>query len=235
MFFEGPNTPRADEYRQNYPQALKEKLFIPRDKEGAPNYEAIKTARDITERLSGHTWFVSAALHGSQLQGYSDESSDTDMAIFYDSTHLQSKDEDPVKLILGESAKLRKEGRNSEVTIYDLSPASIDRLIEEYVGFRLPWDATPNGLGKLCFPATTPQILDYRKAVGEKMRALPEEKREKLLSSIVDELMYWEKSRAGKVKERIPDVKDLTRKARSEIRDERRERWESRVHEIFGI
>lgn len=84
-------------YEENYQRHLKERIAIPRDRHGNPNWEVFPVAEALENNLEQYPWFGCLLINGSAMGGYYkrepregiesrkyDEPSDIDFIIFYD-------------------------------------------------------------------------------------------------------------------------------------------------------
>jgi hypothetical protein len=87
--------PEGEDYKAKYPNTLRQKLFIPRDREGNVNSELFEVVRMLESTLEGYPGFVGVAPMGSALFGYANmpgapergsKPNDIDVAFFFDSS-----------------------------------------------------------------------------------------------------------------------------------------------------
>lgn len=228
-------TEKAARYKEKYPEASKRRLHIPRDKEGEPNPEVFEVARTLEKKLAEYPFFIGLAPYGSRMKGYSSESSDVDIVIFYDSSKTPEEDWqevfDDFKQNADQTAAPLAAKAEQEINFnyHDLSP----RRIKQYLVTANPSEYLATmALGDFCEIAVGPKVEEYRKSIGDELKKQPEEKRKQAIEGIVAMLMAREKTKMeGSVSRRIPEVVGQEQ----EILEAREKLWQERVEKVLGL
>ncbi len=228
---QAPKTPRGDEYRQRALKSREGKLYNPRNIEGEPNWEMFEVAKRLESALGKYSWFIGLTLYGSKMMGYSNEKSDTDIGIFYDS------DETPPGQVLKDIAKERAdlgldEARSGfdtllshEMKIYDLSLGRMKYLIrgEDGLGYMT--------FSLFCGPAIGQRVQEYRKMLGEEIKKLPDEKRKQFIRELGGMLSSLDRaSYSTREKRKLPVSSQFP-----EIVKPRLDLWERRALKVLGL
>ena len=216
-----------ESYRKEYPKSAESKFAIPRNKDGEPNPEVFKITKDFVEKLSKYPSFIGAAPYGSKMRGYSNEDSDTDIAIFTQPpTDSNSTDQH------AEQYELRRDALEAtyahggpdaiHIQYYDLDENAIKHSIANHNFY-------PGRMALASFfgVVSGPKIDEYRKLIAELVNALPEDKRDKFIKDMILMALSLENSRKSTVEERITETKEAP------METLRKPVWEKRIHDIL--
>lgn len=216
---------------------FKKKLYLARSAEGESNKEHLELLREFASEMGEYPEFVGLAPKGSVVKGYSNEISDIDVTILFDSGKLRENNIDRDKdeeEFLGETETLRKYKTEGIQFFFldlnfELNTESFDIQAEDaensmgYFFKKTLVELTKITLGD--------DVENYREVYKEKLNTIKEEhKREKIKQMVVKLLLNEDKIGMTKLVQRHPELEGH----RQEILDSRRELWEKRYDKIWG-
>lgn len=200
-------------------ESFEKKLYIPRNIEGKPNTEALGVIREIDEKFKDNPAFVGVVPKGSVVHGYSNEKSDVDMLILYDSSKGGIVDGIRNKFALEFIDK------NIHAMYSDVNPEDILRNFDHS---NSDWIARL--LADMTQMVTGDKIDFYRNLFAKKLNEIPSENQEKIKSRVLKLLMDKEKYSMEKATKRVPELEGK----KEELIAARRKLWEDRFEQVWS-
>lgn len=258
MIFEGPSRMRGEKAKEFIGRA-KEKRVNPRDLEGTPQAEKdIAVLRELDKKFS-KLWkksgYVGLSYRGSSSRGYSKPGmfllrlniSDLDVGVIVDPTDiLNGEAHDLVGERMIEIAHetfrnrgfgkkpinfLRRsfalEQKDEHGNVVPLSQRLLHALED-------PMGSIGMALAFFAEDMIGPRVAEYRGAIVRAMAELPKETYEKLLATITDTQMTFEREKLDTLKERFPE-EFQTKEQIDDYFKARHDLWKKRVYTIYKI
>ncbi len=207
----------SEEYRSKYSERRNRKLLNPRDRDGQPNEEMFAVVRELKETLKGDPTFIGVTPYGSRIKGYNRESSDMDVAVFYDST-LSAGDDIHIDALRAEQALHPK----LLISFHDINVPRMQRRIQE----GSLWD-----VAVFLLPSAGPQVEKYRGALREIVAAMPVEQQTQFVSDVTELLVQMDTAEQTKRFLRIQPHMQAERAALGA----RTKMWSEHVELLLGL
>ncbi len=220
------------QYREEFPERAAHKLFMPFNKDGKLNDKLPDVARSLEEELSKYDAYVGLMYRGSMALGYSQDGSDADFVVMYDTS-------DPTAYTNLFEAVRRlhhsKPDRVHEVQIFtaDVNPKSIAAMVKGNSDVKRSYGSA--NLAALCGIARGTKIKAHRDSVRELLGDLSREKRQEIAELAGKDLADWEVAHTGRIEERMPELKRNPQWGREAFYNDRKALWTKRVEHIIGV
>src|SRR3989344_97232 len=237
---EVPGGPKA-EYKERYPELLKDHLFLPRNFRGEPNREMFDFVDKLEKRLRKYTWFVGITINGSSMKGYNTLYSDVDTFLFVDADLFAgSSPGKPMDRILDEEKERliqeRKPERDiaNDVSFVDIevSPKIMQTDVDQMDSKKY---MSTFGAWNLFYPGKGPRIQDYRKRLKTMINACEDPQR--LTSHIAEKLEAIDMGKIDTARKRVrgitPRFDDNSAGDWEGISKAREEMWNKRIRGIL--
>ena len=176
-------------------KSFETKLYNPRDIGGEPNTEEIKDIRYLENKLSQIPEFVSLSIHGSTVKGYSNETSDVDITILFDSNGIKYNSKEYWQI----QERLSKIAQETKSEVWDRKKEKGQRPknfqfryvdIGSDVVENEPMSKNRYKKLALLFSLSTGKKIDgYRKYWVDRMNKLPTNEKETWISGIINVLI----------------------------------------------
>lgn len=253
-----PATPRDEDYQRKFLDAASKKLAIPRDKDGAPDWEGFEIAKGLETVFSGYDGFVAVTRRGSGMHGYRQDTfpySDRDYGIIFDPTTNPKQN-------LGFAIRTRGRFLLSELS--RLLTKNIINIPQTFAGY-LPFkNADPEvlkqlltnkitsarcnnvlvtgvdlyiGLAFLAEHGRGAHLDEYRNYAQKIFASMDISERDSIRRTLVAILASWADMRTEKIHARMPlafEEVGYSTGATTYV-DSQAELWEKRLKKIYGL
>lgn len=230
---EGPKTPRGEQYRERYPDQVETKLFIARDKNGAPNETLFREGRLLDSRMAKYPWYVGVVPNGSGMKGYSEPrtrygGSDIDMVVLMDDTKAGNVSaRETLDRECGQPTGER--GGYYDFHIADVSEPEIREFITD--------PTVPNrifGVWNLFGPATGERIDQYRALFRNIFLSHSPAERVHIVDKLVESIRHAEETRLDVMQQRTKKSGTMESPITQETLLQRSDMWRARINKILA-
>ena len=214
-------------------KSLEEKLYIARNIEGEPNTEVLDSLRDFDKEMSQISEFISLCPQGSTVRGYSVDKSDIDLAILYDSGGAKYNTPEYWEV----QKKIAERAQEIKSEIWDATKQVSERPKNFQFRFGdINHDVMESNLANgrlkefayLVSLNTGKRIESYRDYWKEKINAMSENKKETIISGVLDILVSNTDLDINTLAERT------NIKSKDELLEKRRELWKKRIENFLA-
>lgn len=221
------------EYEKSYSRIARDRLVIPRTKEGALDLTFYDVAKTVNQELEPIPGYVGLAPVGSRTRGYADKDSDFDIIIFYDGTQSDNDRKELQSEVSKTAAALEKTehvridavGNITHLTPYmilsDLTLLSRGQRVNKV---RLGFLFAQTAIGR--------RMDEYKQKVVATLQNFPEQSRDVVIRALAEATVEQEKAYEHKLKDRL---RDLSQDELSSMWDERRKAWEKQISEAVRL
>ena len=188
-------------------ESFNNNLYIPRNVEGEPNRELLDITRAMEETLQQNESFVGLAPFGSWMSGYSNEKSDIDLYVLYDSVH-QSRVAFESFLNTVEKELEAARGRRIHCKAFDVNPDLVIADIPRDVDGCNPYVHRIQAMTRI---VTGKKIDHYRGELAQKLHRLTPAEQQAVSNDTFRSLSNSDAESFGKRKKRMFDFSEEER------------------------
>lgn len=222
------------EVEQVIPRNLDNKLFDARDIEGNIRSEDINNIRELNELISERPSIVGIGVYGSTVGGYSNEDSDLDLRLLWDSSEegYSYKTVKANKEFV-ENAIANIDGfKNKKVTFIenDLNPEYMKASLESQNLGHID-SSVYQSIAQVCRLVPGKKIDKYRQIYAEEIGKQPKWLQEEVISKVVNYFVEEDANRNYKIRKRTGKTEEEIRK----LMETRKNMWEKRARKIYRV
>jgi hypothetical protein len=219
----------SEPHNMSFEKGFGEKLYIPRDAEENPDYQAFAVLDDLSETLDKDPQFVGVAPFGSRMRGYSmKDRSDLDVMMLIDATE-ENKDE-VMGRVYDETVRVAREKQISMTPVY--SNVNMEGLMR---GLKMEQSSqdfvvAACAVADLCEAAKGRKVKSYQHELAAKLTTLDPE----IVAAMVDLGGKYLAQTDVKNIDRLNERKSLNLDA-EEYFEKRKQLWMERIKKILDL